>query len=77
MAGDLLGRGAQHSGDAEAALGDAAVGGAEDIAAVGEPQQHLLDGVIGWDGRRGELLALEGHGSPIGRPRQLLSDVAR
>ena len=65
-AGELLGGRSEQRGDRDAALRDGAVGGAEDVAAVGQPEQHLFDIVVGGYGR-GQPLALEGHASPIGR----------
>ena len=63
---ELLRGRSEQRGDADAAFCDVTVGGAEDVAAVGEPQQHLLDVVVGGYGR-GQPLALEAHASPIGR----------
>ena len=64
--GELVGGLTRDRDDADAALRDDAVGGTEDVAAVGKRQQHLLD-VMVRDHGRVQLLALEAHGSPIGR----------
>ena len=48
---ELLGGPAEHRDDADAALGDHAVGRAEDVVAIGQGEQRLLDEGIGRCGR--------------------------
>ena len=45
LADEPLGRHAEQPDDADAAFGDRAVGGAEDVVAVGEAEQHLFESV--------------------------------
>jgi len=73
--GELLGGRAEQRDDADAAFGDRAVGGAQDVAAVRQPEQHLLDVVI-CGGGCGQLLAQDAHGWPIGRGARRLSEAA-
>ena len=68
-ADEPVGGRSEQSDDAGAALGDRAVGRAEDIAAVGEAEQDLLD-VLTVAVRRGRLIALKAHVVPIGRRRR-------
>ncbi len=65
LPGEPLRRSTEQRDDADAALRDDAVRGAEDVAAIGKPQQHLLDVVIGGHGR-GHRPALKAHDPPIG-----------
>jgi hypothetical protein len=60
-----FGRLAEERDDAHAAFRDDPVGRAQDVAAIGQGQQRLLDVGIGGHGR-GELLALKAHGGCIG-----------
>ena len=52
VARERFGRPAEHRDDADAAFGDHPIGRAEDVVAVGEGEQGLLDDGIGGDGLR-------------------------
>ena len=69
---ETIGGRAEQADDADAALRDGPVRGAEHVAAVGEGQQNLLDLLVAGRGR-GQLIALKAHGVPIGCSGQGLS----
>ena len=65
LADEPLGLYAEQPDDADAAFGDRSVGGAEDVAAVGEAEQHLFELLICDDGGS-QTLALKTHAPSIG-----------
>ena len=72
-ADERLGGGAEQAGDADAALGDGPVGGAEHVAAVRESEQDLFEVAVDLGGGRGQLAAQKIHAPPIGRTVDWLS----
>jgi hypothetical protein len=64
---ELVGRHPEQCDDADAALGDGSTGRAENVAAIGQPEQNLLDLAVALARReRGQPFALKGHAVPIG-----------
>ena len=72
-ADERVGVRAEQADDADAALGDRAVGRAEHVAAVGETEQRLFEIAVDLGGGRGQLAAQKIHALSIGRRGDWLS----
>ena len=70
---ERVGGRAEQADDADAALGDRAVGRAEHVAAVGEAEQDLFEVAVDLGCGRGHLAAQKVHAVPIGRRGDWLS----